>query len=111
MRETDPRRTPDHLPAPFASSVMDAPSGGGLNGRRTFERSRWDRRSMTRSAVDLDLLTADDGCTLLKVKKNWLYDTIESEAIEATRLGKQLRFHPLTIASYLIERAQAEKRT
>jgi excisionase family DNA binding protein len=60
---------------------------------------------------DLDLLTADDVCTLLKVKRNWLYDTIESEAIEATRLGKQLRFRPLTIASYLIERAQAEKRT
>jgi excisionase family DNA binding protein len=57
------------------------------------------------------LLTADDVCTLLKVKRNCLYDTIESEAIEATRLGKQLRFRPLTIASYLIERAQAEKRT
>ena len=60
---------------------------------------------------DLDLLTADDVCTLLKVKRNWLYDTIEPEAIEATRLEKQLRFRPLSIASYLIERAQAEKRT
>ena len=57
------------------------------------------------------MLTADDVCTRLKVKRSWLYDTIESEAIEATRLGKQLRFGPLTTASYLIERAQAEKRT
>ena len=60
---------------------------------------------------DLDLLTADDVCTLLKVKRNWLYATVESEAIEAMRLGKKLRFRPSAIASYLIERAQAEKRT
>jgi excisionase family DNA binding protein len=60
---------------------------------------------------DLDLLTADDVCTLLKVKRNWLYDTVESEAIEAIGLGKQLRFRPSAIASYLIDRAQAEKRT
>jgi excisionase family DNA binding protein len=60
---------------------------------------------------DLDLLTADDVCTLLKVKRNWLYDTVESGAIEAIRLGKQLRLRPSVIASYLIEHAQAEKRT
>jgi hypothetical protein len=63
---------------------------------------------------DLDSLTADDVCTLLKVKGNWLYDTydtVESEAIEAIRLGKQLRFRASAIASYVIERAQAEKRT
>jgi hypothetical protein len=42
---------------------------------------------------------------------NWLYDTVESEAIEAIRLRKQLRFRPSGIASYVIERTQAEKRT
>jgi hypothetical protein len=26
----------------------------------------------------LNLLTPDDVCTLLKVKKSWLYDTVES---------------------------------
>ena len=57
------------------------------------------------------MLTADDGCTLLNVKRNWLYDTVESEAIEAIGQGKQLRFRPSAIASCLIERAQAEKRT
>ena len=57
------------------------------------------------------MLTTDDVCTLLKVKRNWLYDTVESEAIEAIRLGKQLRFRPSAIASYLIECAQVEKRT
>ena len=72
MRETDPRRTPDHLPG----------------------------------AVRLN-----DVCTLLKVKRNWLYDSVASEAIEAIRLGKQFRLRPSAIASYLIERAQAEKRT
>lgn len=31
---------------------------------------------------DLRLLTVDDVCSLLKVKKSWLYDTVESGAIE-----------------------------
>jgi len=50
---------------------------------------------------DLDLLTPDDVCTLLKVKKSWLYDAVESGALEAVRLGKQLRFRPSAIARYL----------
>ena len=57
------------------------------------------------------MLTTDDVCSLLKVKSNWLYDTVESEAIEAVRLGKQLRFRPSAIVSYLIECAQVEKHT
>jgi len=52
---------------------------------------------------DLDLLTPDDVCTLLKVKKSWLYDTVESGAIEAIRLGKQLRFQRSAIAAYIAE--------
>jgi excisionase family DNA binding protein len=50
---------------------------------------------------DLDLLTPDDVCALLKVKKSWLYDTVESGALEAVRLGKQLRFRPSAVARYL----------
>lgn len=50
---------------------------------------------------DLDLFTPDDVCTLLKVKKSWLYDTVESGALEAVRLGKQLRFRPSALARYL----------
>ena len=54
---------------------------------------------------DLDLLTPDDVCALLKVKKSWLYDAIEDGAIEAIRLGKQLRFRPSALIRYLDERA------
>jgi excisionase family DNA binding protein len=53
---------------------------------------------------DLELLTPDDVCALLKVKKSWLYDTVENGAIEAIRLGKQLRFRPSALARYLEER-------
>jgi excisionase family DNA binding protein len=53
---------------------------------------------------DLDLLTPDDVCALLKVKKSWLYDVVESGALEAVRLGKQLRFRPSALARYLDER-------
>ena len=50
---------------------------------------------------DLDLLTPDDVCALLKVKKSWLYDTVEAGAIEVIRLGKQLRFRPSAVIRYL----------
>jgi excisionase family DNA binding protein len=58
---------------------------------------------------NLDLLTAEDVCALLKVKKSWLYDTVEAGAIEVIRLGKQLRFQPSAISAYLAERAQRQK--
>jgi len=54
---------------------------------------------------DLDLLTPDDVCALLKVKKSWLYDTVENGALEAIRLGKQLRFRPSALLRYLEDRA------
>lgn len=54
---------------------------------------------------DLDLLTPDDVCALLKVKKSWLYDAVENGALEAIRLGKQLRFRPSALISYLDQRA------
>jgi excisionase family DNA binding protein len=53
---------------------------------------------------DLDLLTPDDVCALLKVKKSWLYDAVENGALEAIRLGKQLRFRPSALMRYLEER-------
>jgi excisionase family DNA binding protein len=53
---------------------------------------------------DLDLFTPDDVCALLKVKKSWLYDAVEDGAIEAIRLGKQLRFRPSALVQYLEER-------
>jgi excisionase family DNA binding protein len=55
---------------------------------------------------DLDLLTPDDVCALLKVKKSWLYDTVENGAIEVIRLGKQLRFRPSALIRYLNDHAQ-----
>jgi excisionase family DNA binding protein len=54
---------------------------------------------------DLHLLTPDDVCALLKVKKSWLYDAVENGALEAIRLGKQLRFRPSALVRYLDERA------
>ena len=56
---------------------------------------------------DLDLLTPDDVCSLLKVKKSWLYDEVEAGRLDALRLGKQLRFRPSDLARYLEERSKA----
>ena len=52
-----------------------------------------------------DLLTPDDVCALLKVKKSWLYDAVENGTLEAIRLGKQLRFRPSALIRYLDQRA------
>jgi excisionase family DNA binding protein len=56
---------------------------------------------------DLDLLTPDDVCALLKVKKSWLYDAVENGTLEAIRLGKQLRFRPSALTRYLDERVSS----
>ncbi|MCL2581243.1 MAG: helix-turn-helix domain-containing protein [Streptosporangiales bacterium] len=56
--------------------------------------------------ANLRLLTMDDVCVLLKVKKSWLYDTVEAGAIDAVKLGKQLRFQPSAISDYLARRAR-----
>lgn len=49
----------------------------------------------------MNLLDANDVCTLLKVKKSWLYDEVEKGHIKALRLGRQLRFRPSDIEEYL----------
>jgi excisionase family DNA binding protein len=51
--------------------------------------------------MDLDLLTPDQVCGLLKVRKSWLYDEVEAGRLPHLRLGRQLRFRPSDIADYL----------
>lgn len=63
-----------------------------MNGGQPADQDVW---------TDLNLLTPDDVCTLLKVKKSWLYDTVEAGGIEAVRLGKQLRFRPSALIRFL----------
>jgi excisionase family DNA binding protein len=76
-----------------------------VNGRRGENRAPGRPDLAQDSYWDLDLLTPDDVCALLKVKKSWLYDTVENGALEAIRLGKQLRFCPSALLRYLEERA------
>jgi excisionase family DNA binding protein len=57
------------------------------------------------------LLTVDDVCALLKVKKSWLYDTVENGLLRPIRLGKQLRFRPASIARFLDECENSEHRS
>ena len=94
---TGNRRQVDRGPAKDAAGYYIQASGGGSGaaGRPVPPQGpHW----------DLDLLTPDDVCVLLKVKKSWLYDVVEDGAIEAIRLGKQLRFRPSALVRYLEER-------
>ena len=43
-------------------------------------------------AAELELLTPDQLCELLQVKKSWLYDQVEGGKFPCLKLGKQLRF-------------------
>jgi excisionase family DNA binding protein len=47
------------------------------------------------------LLTPDQLCELLQVKKSWLYDEVEAGRLPCLRLGKQLRFRRADIMRYL----------
>ena len=46
----------------------------------------------------LDLLTVDDVCRLLKVKRSWVYDAAERGDLPVVRLGRQLRFRRTDLA-------------
>lgn len=50
---------------------------------------------------DLVLLTPDQLCSLLQVKKSWLYDQVERGLLPCLRLGNQLRFRPDDVRRYL----------
>jgi excisionase family DNA binding protein len=50
---------------------------------------------------DLELLTPDQLCELLQVKKSWLYDQVEGGHFPCLRLGKQLRFRRSDVNRYL----------
>ena len=53
----------------------------------------------------LELLTLDELGALLKVRKSWLYDEVESGRLPAIRLGRQLRFRIADVEAYLIRAA------
>jgi excisionase family DNA binding protein len=56
------------------------------------------------NAADLELLTPDQLCELLQVKKSWLYDQVERSTFPCLRLGKQLRFRHADVIRYLESR-------
>jgi len=55
---------------------------------------------------ELELLTPDQLCALLQVRKSWLYDQIESGKFPCVRLGRQLRFRREDVNAYLDAQVQ-----
>lgn len=52
--------------------------------------------------TELALLTPDQVCELLQVKKAWLYDMVERENFPAIRLGsRQLRFRVADVSAWV----------
>ena len=50
---------------------------------------------------DLALLTAEQVCDLLQMKKSWLYDAVERGEFPVIRLGRQLRFRRSAVSLFL----------
>lgn len=58
--------------------------------------------SLTESVrAELELLTPDEVCGLLKVKRDWLYDQVQEGRIPHLRMGRRLRFRPSEIQDWL----------
>lgn len=49
----------------------------------------------------LSLLTVDQVCKLLQVKRNWIYDEVQAGRFPVKRLGRLLRFRPEDIDAHL----------
>jgi excisionase family DNA binding protein len=87
-RTLDAGSTEDHLPRRQARNDrrsthdLDLPSAAGR-------------------FSELALLTPDQLCSLLQVKKSWLYDQVERGALPCLRLGRQLRFRQSDVRRYL----------
>lgn len=62
-----------------------------------------DPRQPRRVSVD-ELLTPDQVANLLQVKKQWLYDQVQRQALPHVRLGKQLRFKSRDIQMFIDRR-------
>lgn len=56
----------------------------------------------------LDLLTPDALCTLLKVRRSWLYDAVEAGTLPALRLGRQLRFRRRDVVAFVDSRVSRD---
>lgn len=54
----------------------------------------------------LALLSPDDVCEILGVRKSWLYDAVQAGEIPHVRLKKRLRFRRSDIESYIDARVR-----
>lgn len=53
------------------------------------------------SVEDLDLMTVEQVCALLKVRKWFVYDAVSSGRLVAVKLGRSLRFRRRDIARFI----------
>lgn len=56
---------------------------------------------MASSVDDLDLMTVEEVCALLKVRKWFVYDAVSSGRLVAVKLGRSLRFRRRDIARFI----------
>ena len=81
-----PRRTPEGRAPGTADVVLPPDRTGG---------------AVASSLDDLDLMTVEEVCALLKVRKWFVYDAVNSGRLVAVKLGRSLRFRRRDIARFI----------
>lgn len=51
--------------------------------------------------ADMQLMTADDVCDVLRVSKDWLYDQVQAGKFPHRRVGRFLRFRPAEVQAWV----------
>jgi excisionase family DNA binding protein len=72
-----------------------------MSGIDRTSSGRHQNASLRHEDHDLELLTPDQLCSLLHVRKSWIYDQVEAGRLPHLRLGNQLRFRRADLAEYL----------
>lgn len=72
----------------------------GAEAATTAPREALSRRAAV-EVDDLDLMTVEEVCALLKVRKWFIYDAVSSGRLVGVKLGRALRFRRCDVAQYI----------
>lgn len=72
----------------------------GVEAATTDGRGALARRDAV-EVVDLELMTVEEVCALLKVRKWFIYDAVSSGRLVGVKLGRALRFRRCDVARYI----------
>lgn len=86
---------------PSGGGQRRGPDGGAPGVADVVPRPDRPGGAVASSVDDLDLMTVEEVCALLKVRKWFVYDAVSSGRLVAVKLGRSLRFRRRDIARFI----------